>query len=121
MPNDRARANPSDCGSIPVSRANSMWPGLRRILNIRSLPILPEPRMATLTLLFPEVLIEIESPFECPFVSAMSVQAVRNHVGLIPEPESIVLLENFPRHVQIAPVFEDGFQAGIFHLAHIDH
>src|SRR5690554_1532683 len=48
---------------MPARRASSMEPGSRRILNIRSVPMLPEPRMATLTFLLVEDTIKIQSPF----------------------------------------------------------
>src|SRR5690606_19333124 len=47
-PRRAARARPSDCGSTPTSAAISSAPlVLRRILIIRSVPILPEPMIAT--------------------------------------------------------------------------
>src|SRR5699024_3937771 len=50
-PSRAARAKPSDSGSMPTSAAISRLSPWRRILIIRSVPILPEPITATLTLL----------------------------------------------------------------------
>src|SRR5712691_7284087 len=49
MPSERARASPSEVGSIPVRSANSICPGCLMSLYIKSLPILPDPMMATFT------------------------------------------------------------------------
>src|ERR1700694_954944 len=54
MPSARARASPSELGSMPARRASSMCPGCFRSLYIKSLPMLPEPIMATLTRLSEE-------------------------------------------------------------------
>jgi hypothetical protein len=42
-----ARARPSDAGSMPTMAPTVKGPSLRRILIIRSVPMLPEPMMAT--------------------------------------------------------------------------
>ena len=47
-----ARARPSEAGSMPTIAPISRCRALRRILIIRSVPILPEPMMATLSFLF---------------------------------------------------------------------
>src|SRR5437588_8707497 len=49
MPSERAWASPSELGSMPARRTSSICPGCFRSLYIRSLPMLPEPIMATLT------------------------------------------------------------------------
>src|SRR5438105_6818 len=49
MPSERARASPSELGSMPASRTSSICPGCFSSLYIKSLPMLPEPIMATLT------------------------------------------------------------------------
>src|SRR5229473_7217069 len=54
MPRERARASPSEAGSMPVNSTNSICPGCLRSLYIKSLPILPDPMIATFTLLFAE-------------------------------------------------------------------
>ncbi|MNR24328.1 hypothetical protein D3C85_1414010 [compost metagenome] len=45
-----ARARPSEAGSMPTMTAISRCLALRRILIIKSVPMLPEPMMATLSL-----------------------------------------------------------------------
>ena len=47
-----ARARPSEAGSIPTMAPISRCLALRKILIIRSVPMLPEPMMATLSFLF---------------------------------------------------------------------
>src|SRR5260221_7391287 len=54
MPSERARASPSELGSMPARRTSSIFPGCFKSLYIKSLPILPEPIMATLTRLSEE-------------------------------------------------------------------
>src|SRR5260370_25085772 len=54
MPKERARASPSEAGSMPVNSTNSICPGCLRSLYIKSLPILPDPMIATFTLFFAE-------------------------------------------------------------------
>src|SRR2546423_12430790 len=54
MPSARARASPSELGSMPARRTSSICPACFRSLYIKSLPMLPEPIMATLTWLSEE-------------------------------------------------------------------
>src|ERR1700681_2424787 len=54
MPTERAQAGPSELGSMPARRTSSICPGCFRSLYIKSLPMLPEPIMATLTRLSEE-------------------------------------------------------------------
>src|SRR5438270_9820773 len=49
IPSERARASPTELGSMPARRTSSICPGCFRSLYIKSLPMLPEPIMATLT------------------------------------------------------------------------
>ncbi len=46
-PKRSARAKPSEFGSIPTMATTSRGPSLRRILIIKSVPMFPEPMMAT--------------------------------------------------------------------------
>ena len=46
-PRRPAIARPSDCGSMPIRAATSSDSEVRMILIIRSVPILPEPMIAT--------------------------------------------------------------------------
>ena len=48
IPSPAARFSPSDAGSIPTNAAISSVEDVRMILIIRSVPMLPEPMIATL-------------------------------------------------------------------------
>ena len=60
-PSRWARANPSDWGAMPTSAPTSSTSDVRITLIIRSVPILPEPMMATL------IFVLLAAPFPAPF------------------------------------------------------
>src|SRR6185312_8786460 len=71
MPNLRARSRPSDFGSMPTSAAISSTGELRRILIIKSVPILPEPIMATLSGRAAEIAMRLPRRFRPAYGQAM--------------------------------------------------
>src|SRR5581483_11938018 len=85
IPSSRARASPSDVGSIPTSQVSSSH-SLRSSLYIRSVPMLPEPMIAVFTFGISRPLHELDAHRAQPVVGGAHDVAPRDGLRLRQRP-----------------------------------